>query len=168
MSGQEPPDLYYRRLEVAPAASHEEIARAYRRLALGVHPDAHPEDPQATRRFREITEAYEVLADPVRRDDYDRKRRSGHVPVRFISVSTPRSSPVQPVDEAGPDRPRMRPTYLGRPRFESLGSIPLRVGPVHIDASSPDRHEAPPPAGQAGMTSAGDLLLRILNSWWGR
>jgi hypothetical protein len=63
MSGQEPPDHSYRRLEVSPAASREDIVRAYRRLALVVHPDACPEDPEASRRFPEITEAYEILAE---------------------------------------------------------------------------------------------------------
>ena len=58
---------FYRRLEVGPFASHDEIVRAYRRLALGVHPDAHREDPEASMRFREITEAYEVLSDPFTR-----------------------------------------------------------------------------------------------------
>ena len=52
------------RLEVSPGASHDEIARAYRRLAHDAHPDAHPGDPDTARRVREITEAYEVLGNP--------------------------------------------------------------------------------------------------------
>src|SRR5437879_4769621 len=67
-------DLYLR-LEVSADASHQEIVRAYRRLALSVHPDAHPEDPHASRRFLGITEAYEVLADETRRAVYDRTRQ---------------------------------------------------------------------------------------------
>ena len=64
-------DGLYLRLEVLPGASHDEIAHAYRRLAHDAHPDAHPGDPDAPRRFREITEAYEVLANPNRRERYD-------------------------------------------------------------------------------------------------
>src|SRR5437879_12815716 len=67
-------DLYLR-LEVAADASHDDIVRAYRRLALSVHPDVHPQEPDATRRFQGITEAYEVLADDGRRAAYDRTRQ---------------------------------------------------------------------------------------------
>ncbi len=89
-------DGLYVRLEVLPGASHDEIARAYRRLAHDAHPDAHPGDPDATRRFREITEAYEVLGNPDRRKRYDRARRQ-------VGVGTNRASPAP----AGPlDRGR--------------------------------------------------------------
>ena len=64
-------DAFYVRLEVAPTASHDEIARAYRRLAHSAHPDAHPDDSDASRRFRELTDAYEVLGNPARRARYD-------------------------------------------------------------------------------------------------
>jgi hypothetical protein len=65
---EQPHDLYYERLQLAPGASHEEIVRAYRRLAHGAHPDTHPDDPEASQRFRDITEAYEILVEPTRRD----------------------------------------------------------------------------------------------------
>ena len=68
-------DRMYRRLDVAPEASAEQIGRAYRRLAHSLHPDTHPEDPDAAIRFREITEAYETLSDPARRARYDRNRQ---------------------------------------------------------------------------------------------
>ena len=68
---------FYLRLEVAPTASHDEITRAYRRLAHCAHPDANPEDPDAARRFREITEAYEVLGNPGRRARYDADQSQG-------------------------------------------------------------------------------------------
>src|SRR5579862_2762748 len=68
-------DRMYRRLDVAPEASAEQIGRAYRRLAHDLHPDTHPEKPDAATRFREITEAYEILSDPARRARYDRSRQ---------------------------------------------------------------------------------------------
>ncbi|MCS7176103.1 MAG: J domain-containing protein [Candidatus Kapabacteria bacterium] len=63
---------YYSILGVQPTASSEEIKKAYRRLALQYHPDRNPGDKAAEERFKEIAEAYEVLADPEKRAKYDR------------------------------------------------------------------------------------------------
>ncbi len=62
---------YYQALGVARTASQEEIQRAYRTLARRYHPDINKE-PGAEDRFKEITEAYEVLSDPDHRARYDR------------------------------------------------------------------------------------------------
>ena len=68
-----PPRDYYEVLGVPPTASEEEIRKAFRRLAMEWHPDRNP-DPQASERFKEINEAYQVLSDPVKRAEYDRAR----------------------------------------------------------------------------------------------
>jgi molecular chaperone DnaJ len=65
---------YYALLGVEPGASLPQIKKAYRTLARQHHPDANPGDPDATTRFRDITEAYETLTDPRRREAYDRTR----------------------------------------------------------------------------------------------
>jgi len=62
---------YYKILEVSRKATHEEIKKAYRRLAREYHPDLHPNNPAAQERFKEIREAYEVLSDSVQRSQYD-------------------------------------------------------------------------------------------------
>ncbi len=67
---------YYKILGISPDATEEEIKRAYRRLALRYHPDRNPEDPHAEERFKEITEAYGVLIDPLKRAEFDRIRAS--------------------------------------------------------------------------------------------
>ncbi len=62
---------YYVALEVERDASVDEIKKAYRKLALQYHPDRNPGDKSAEDRFKTVTEAYEVLADPDKRRMYD-------------------------------------------------------------------------------------------------
>jgi molecular chaperone DnaJ len=62
---------YYAILGVPRDASAEDIKRAYRKLARESHPDANPADPHAEERFKQIGEAYEVLSDPSKRNQYD-------------------------------------------------------------------------------------------------
>ena len=62
---------YYRILGVEKGASEADIKRAYRKLARELHPDVTGDDPRATERFKQCTEAYEVLSDPQRRRSYD-------------------------------------------------------------------------------------------------
>jgi len=64
---------YYQLLGVKPNASTEEIKRSYRRLVLKYHPDKNPGDPLAEAAFKEIAEAYEILSDAKKREDYHNK-----------------------------------------------------------------------------------------------
>src|SRR5580692_8218420 len=61
---------YYGVLGVRRDADPDEIRKAYRRLARELHPDVNP-DPETQERFKEITQAYEVLSDPGKRQMYD-------------------------------------------------------------------------------------------------
>ena len=62
---------YYEVLGVSRQASEDEIKKSYRRLARSHHPDANPGDADAEGRFKELTEAYEVLSNPEARRAYD-------------------------------------------------------------------------------------------------
>ena len=66
---------YYRTLGVGQDAEQSEIARAYRKLARELHPDANPNDAEAESRFKEVSEAYSVLSNPEKRAEYDKVRR---------------------------------------------------------------------------------------------
>ena len=65
------PDLYAI-LEVDRSVSADELKKSYRRLARQYHPDANPGNAEAEARFKEISQAYEILSDPDRRAHYDR------------------------------------------------------------------------------------------------
>ena len=72
---------YYEILGVDRKASLEEIKKAYRNLAKKYHPDLNPNNrKEAEEKFKEITEAYEVLSDPQKRAQYDRFGKVGNIP----------------------------------------------------------------------------------------
>ncbi|XP_049849668.1 dnaJ homolog subfamily A member 4-like [Schistocerca gregaria] len=67
---------YYDRLKVFPTASDVDIRKAYRKLAVKYHPDRNP-DPDAAEKFKHLSEAYEVLSDPNKRQMYDTYGKEG-------------------------------------------------------------------------------------------
>ena len=67
---------YYKILEVPENADISEIKKKYRKMAMKYHPDRNAGDEKAVKKFREITEAYEVLSNDKRRKEYDYKRKN--------------------------------------------------------------------------------------------
>jgi molecular chaperone DnaJ len=68
---------YYATLGVAREATPEEVKKAYRKKALEFHPDRNPNDPKAEAKFKQVSEAYEVLSDENRRKLYDQYGEEG-------------------------------------------------------------------------------------------
>ena len=71
---------YYEVLGVGRSATNDELKRAFRKLAMQYHPDRNPDDPMAAERFKECSEAYEVLSDPEKRRSYDMFGHAGVTP----------------------------------------------------------------------------------------
>ena len=77
MSAQAPKRDYYEVLGVSRDAEEADIKKAFRRLALELHPDVNTHDTGAEEKFKEAAEAYEVLSDSDRRATYDRYGHDG-------------------------------------------------------------------------------------------
>ena len=70
-------DDFYKALGVSEDASESDIKKAYRKLSRKYHPDLTPGDAAAEKKFKEISEAYDVLSDKKQREEYDQIRRYG-------------------------------------------------------------------------------------------
>jgi len=68
---------FYSLLNVSRSATADEIKKAYRKLAMQYHPDKNPGDKKAEEKFKEFSEAYEVLSDPKKREMYDQFGHAG-------------------------------------------------------------------------------------------
>ena len=68
---------YYEVLGVDRAAGEQDIKKAYRRIAMKYHPDRNPDDADADSKFKEATEAYEILSDSDKRGSYDQFGHAG-------------------------------------------------------------------------------------------
>ena len=89
MTAETPLDCY-KVLGIARDATLRQVKAAYRKLAKRHHPDACPGDPEAAARFRDITDAYTILSDPVLRQAYDRD----HPPAPGTDITAPGESPA--------------------------------------------------------------------------
>lgn len=89
---------YYKILGLPDQAGDTEIKSAYRKLARKYHPDRNPGDKFAEDRFKQITEAYRVLSDVQRRDEYDRGREPAQT-TNIIQTPPPSSERAGPAED---------------------------------------------------------------------
>ncbi|HCX26774.1 MAG TPA: molecular chaperone DnaJ, partial [Cellvibrionales bacterium] len=68
---------YYEILGVGKQTDPKDIKKAYRRIAMKYHPDRNPDDPDAENKFKEASEAYEILSDQQKRSAYDQHGHAG-------------------------------------------------------------------------------------------
>ena len=154
MRGERDP---YQALGLGADASTADISRAYRRLARALHPDSQPGDAAAADQFRAISDAYELLSDPARRTDWDRRHLRQ---ASSLQRAPGRSAPSQ--GSAGPQIWPVSPVAANpTPRHPALWA-----GPVYVEP-------APGAAGPAGLARPqpgyGDLawiLERLLAGRW--
>jgi len=71
----DPSKDYYKALDIPESASQAEIKKAFHKLAKKYHPDLHPDDSSAEKKFKEINEAYDILSDTKKRTEYDQLRK---------------------------------------------------------------------------------------------
>jgi molecular chaperone DnaJ len=110
---------YYAVLGVPASATGDEIKKQYRKLAAKHHPDKNPNDPKAAERFKEISEAYQVLGDAEKRKQYDQMRQLGAFGGFGTGPAGRRGGGAQPGAGGGPG------PGFGGMRFEDLGDVGL-------------------------------------------
>jgi hypothetical protein len=99
---------HYTTLEVMQDATEREIVYAYRHLARKLHPDLHPDDPDAAERFRAVQEAYDTLKDPVARHRHDTALALDGVVAPQSASPRTAPAPAWRVQGARPGAPRPR------------------------------------------------------------
>lgn len=104
---------YYKVLGVAKDADASEIKKSYRKLAKDLHPDKNPGDKKIEERFKEVSEAYDVLSDPKRRSEYDDAQLYGG---QFRGGFNPN-------DMFGPGATNFGSGNFGSANFGSMGDI---------------------------------------------
>jgi DnaJ-class molecular chaperone len=141
---------YYELLGVPPTAPVEEVRAAYRKRAGLLHPDRHPGDSDAVKRFCEISNAYDILADPDQRRAYDASCRKKHPESLLDSLSADLESALtifsQVVSLFDVPEPKKRSECA---TCNGSGETTLELGLLIITRSCPDC-EAEKPSTVAG------------------
>lgn len=142
---------YYAILGVSPNATMTEIRLAYRRQARTAHPDMNANDPEAEERFRQINEAYEVLANPEKRRAYDyfianAENEEGGLPEGRAPAAKEKVAPPPPAAASAPE------TVTPQPAGAT-------AGPQSAAASETSRTRLTPPTWVLLLIMMGALII---------
>ena len=88
---------FYEILEIPETANLDEIKKSYRRLSMMYHPDKNKNNPDATAKFQQISEAYETLGDKDKKNEYDMTRNNPFI--KMMNSQGMNSQGMNPVDE---------------------------------------------------------------------
>ena len=144
---------YYKTLGVDRKATPEQIKKAYRKLAREYHPDRNPDDAKAEARFKEISQAHDILGDPEKRKQYDSgtgpsRRAPAQVAASAASATStstaPRWATSSRTSSAAAAGRRRRARAQRRPR-RSAAPTSRRRSRIYLRAG--DRRRAGPAAG---------------------
>lgn len=140
---------FYQVLGITEKATPEEIKKSYRRLAKQFHPDANPNNPAASEKFKQLSEAHTVLADPEKRAKYDQMRRLGAFdPMtrrgggRTRAGTPPGSGPAEGFDFGDFGSMGLGDIFssiFGRGRKESGGTAGGAAEPIEVSVTVPFR-----------------------------
>jgi molecular chaperone DnaJ len=149
---------HYKTLGVDEQASPEQIKKAYRKLARQCHPDRNPGDKQAEARFKEISEAHDVLGDPEKRRAYDAARDEAASPFGpdvgfadlgdiFGSTGKARSRHFGPMESRGQDL-----------EVEASVTFAQAMAGSRVRVQAPSEDECPVCHGSGGRPGTGTRL----------
>lgn len=141
---------YYDTLEVPKTATIDEIKKSYRKLSLKYHPDRNPGQPDMVAKFQEIGEAYEVLGDEHKKEEYDMMQNSpfaggrGNIDELFSNLFGMNFASMRPMEHM--DMSHMGPMGMGGPMGGiSINGMPFGGPGIRIFRQGQPVHQKPPP-----------------------
>ena len=150
---------YYDALEVPKTATIDEIKKSYRKLSLKYHPDRNPGQPEMVSKFQEIGEAYEVLGDEQKKEEYDMMQNSpfaggrGNIDELFSNLFGMNFASMRPMEHM--DMGHMGMGHMGG---ISINGIPFGGPGIRIFRQGQPVHQKPAPITKTLVVSMEQVL----------
>ena len=153
---------YYEVLGIPPGATTDQIKKKYRELARKFHPDVVQDKVLGQRVFSQINQAYRILADPERREQYNSQLAAASAPPPRVAQPAPsQARPAAPAQQATPPRPQAampsRPQATSQPQAGAVGQQTVRPQPTGAPQARPAAPAAQPGSAQKAQAMAGLL-----------